>query len=355
AIQIGQGLGAAHDKGIAHRDLKPENILITRDGQVKILDFGLAKLAEPAGDGITQTSAGHATTPGAVLGTVGYMSPEQVRGQNVDHRGDIFALGVILYEMLAGRRAFVAGSTVETMNAILTEDPPSLSGEHSRISPVLDRIVQRCMEKEPDQRFQSGRDIAFALEATRDTTDAIGALTSAPQKKRKTGFWTVSIAILAAVALGFLAGRMLGPVSPETAAPERLSQLTFEEGPETQPSISPDGKSFVYVTEDGGDLDIFFQRVGGETALNLTADSPEDDQQPAFSPDGERIAFRSERGGGGIYLMGATGESVRRLTHLGYNPEWSPDGNSLLVATESIDNPFGRSSISSLYRVDVAT
>ena len=165
ALQVARGLAAAHEKGIVHRDLKPENLFITRDGHIKILDFGLAKLTQPLDSGSAsnlQTAAG--TEAGVIMGTVGYMSPEQVRGQAVDHRSDIFSFGAILYEMLNGQRAFQGDSTVETMNAILKTDPPEVRVSSGPTSPAVDRVVKHCLEKNPDDRFQSAHDLAFALE-----------------------------------------------------------------------------------------------------------------------------------------------------------------------------------------------
>ncbi|MGI8839019.1 MAG: serine/threonine-protein kinase, partial [Pyrinomonadaceae bacterium] len=166
SLQIAHGLAAAHAKGIVHRDLKPENLFLTKDGRVKILDFGLAKLTG-SGDGTqSQTEVPTRrvdTDPGVVMGTIGYMSPEQLRGRAADHRSDIFSFGAILYEMLSGKRAFRGESTADTMSAILREDPPDLSGTNKNVAPALERVVNHCLEKNPEERFHSASDLAFAI------------------------------------------------------------------------------------------------------------------------------------------------------------------------------------------------
>ncbi len=228
ALQMARGLGAAHDRGIVHRDLKPENVFLTRDGNLKILDFGLAKLARPevspGGEETLATAASPATTPGIVMGTAGYMSPEQVRGMAADHRSDIFSFGAILYEMLAGGRAFQRDTSVETMTAILKEEPPELVESGRAIPPAVYRIVRRCLEKEPEQRFQSAKDLAFALEAVSGTSGPTAALPpgAAPRFLPfiRTAFVAGAVCVVVATAAYFLGRGRASPV-PE------LRRLTF--------------------------------------------------------------------------------------------------------------------------------
>jgi eukaryotic-like serine/threonine-protein kinase len=338
-IQIAAALAVAHEKGIIHRDLKPENIFITSDRRVKILDFGLAKLAQEAKDvdGRGRT-ARHLTSVGIVVGTPAYMSPEQVTAKALDHRTDIFSLGSVLYEMISGRPAFDGLSAIEIMHTVLNAEPVPLSTLVPDISPLLEAIVRHCLEKDPWERFQSARDLAFQLRMLpeiQETRTGNRALPAGAGRRRSRIAAAIAAGVLVLAAGGFALFRARNGAPPPAARTFR--QLTFGDGVEMFPTLAPDGALFAYVSSHSGNRDIYVQRVDGRTGINLTSDSPADDSEPAFSPDGSQIAFRSERAGGGIFLMGATGESVRRLTDFGYNPAWSPDGTRIAVATERVE------------------
>ena len=256
--QIATGLAAAHDKGIVHRDLKPDNVFITSDGRAKILDFGIAKLLHSPTDVETRaTAAGAHTDAGIVLGTSGYMSPEQIRGGAVDHRADIFALGAMLFEMLSGTRPFAAATGADAMSAVLSRDPAELVTPDGTTPPALDRLTRRCLEKAPEQRLQSARDLAFALEAitlgtgraaSRRHTDAVAA--PAPPAWRERAAWLRAAGLAAVTAVVALRP---GPAAPPPATPARFTvELPFKSVTAgTGVSVSPDGTAIVAQSQVG--------------------------------------------------------------------------------------------------------
>src|ERR1700722_11814776 len=262
-VQISQGLAAAHEKGIVHRDLKPENVFVTKDGRIKILDFGLAKLAQIAGsDDVTLTSSN--TAPGVVMGTASYMAPEQVRGDIADARTDIFAFGAVLYEMLSGVRAFRRDTAAETMTAVLNSDPPEISDPIGHISPSLDRTVRRCLEKNPEQRFQSARDLSFALSALSGTDTSVGvraAAALAGPRRMSLMPWLV----LGALAVAAVAGT--GWWMPSRPVPMTRMQFALavpDEMSVSHMALSNDGKMLAFISpeENTGLPMLYLQRIG---------------------------------------------------------------------------------------------
>ena len=357
AIQTANALAVAHANGIIHRDLKPENLFVTTDGRVKILDFGLAKLAADIHEADGRSGSGRGlTSTGMVVGTPGYMSPEQVRAVAViDHRTDIFSFGAVLYEMITGQRAFDRPSAVETMHAVLSDEPTPLEAP---MPAALEATLRRCLEKDPRRRFQSAADLAFHLQTLADvqrSRTGTGAV-PIPRPFRSAMPFRIAaaVALVFALAAGALLWRVLRGARP--APPRTYQQLTSADGMETFPTFAPDGKSFAYVSRQTGNRDIYVQRVDGRIGLDITAESAADDSEPAFSPDGAQIAFRSERDGGGIFVMGVAGDSPRRLTNFGHNPSWSPDGTKLVFATEDVEmSPSVRGRSSELWTVDLST
>ena len=362
ATQIARGLAAAHQKNLVHRDLKPENVFVLADGQVKILDFGLARsVAPPAASGAADTIA--VTDPGTVLGTVGYMAPEQVRAVAVDARADLFALGAVLFEMLSGRGAFQRDTAPETMTAVLREDVPELAGSRADLPPALDRIVQHALEKDPQARFQTASDVVFALTSLSGSGTASSRAVAAMQEpaagsrrsRRAAGMIAGAALIAGAAVAGWAVGRRSQASPPATEGRwNQFTQLTDAAGEEHAPVVSPDGSSFVFVSRVRGSWDIYVQRVGGRNPLLVAGDPARQEVWPRFSPDGRQIAFSEMDADGGIFVVGATGESERRLTDAGGNPAWSPDGRQIVFATETVDLPYSRSSTSHLYVVDAA-
>jgi Tol biopolymer transport system component len=370
AIPLADAIAAAHDAGVTHRDIKPGNIMVGDDDRVRVLDFGLSKVlgAGPSTDAATEVVSRHITAEGTILGTVAYMAPEQAEGKAVDARSDIFALGVVLYQMATGELPFTGDTGISVISSILRDDPPPVNRHNARLPHHLARIIRRCLQKNPEKRYQTAKDLRNDLETLKaefdsgelQMSEAVDALPRPERSGISRGLAAVGavVFILFGIGIGFLLfGRGAAPEIMTASKPKAtwsLQPLTMEAGAETQPRLTAAGDWVVYTARDGGDWDIFLRGVGGDNPINLTANSGDDDTAPAISPDGRQIAFRSERQGGGIFVMGRTGESVRKLSDTGNNPDWSPDGATLAVADAFIlETAYSRQALSGIHLLDV--
>ena len=358
ANQIAAGLAAAHAKSIVHRDLKPENIFITTDGRVKILDFGLAKLnpAKPASGSNSEVATQRAITdPGTVMGTVGYMSPEQVRGQQVDHRSDIFSLGSILYEMLRGERAFQRETMAETMTAILKDDVQELSETNARISPQLEKIVRRCLEKKPDQRFQTASDLGFALgtlsgswgsSESKVAWSSAATISTTQRWSREHLLWGAAGMALGAIVVAIAAWLLIGRSTLPKTNPNVVRRMTLKL-PDDQPlalskfgplgigrtamAISPDGSLLVYAGERNGKSQLYQRALDQFDARPISG--TEGAYSPFFSPDGRSIGFFSGDKLKKVSLQG--GEPVTLCeARIPHGASWGPDDTIVFSDSE---------------------
>ena len=334
AVQIVHGLAAAHDKGIVHRDLKPENVWICSDGRTKILDFGLAKLTETELHEATATTLEPVlqTEPGVVLGTAGYMSPEQLRGQKADRRSDIFSFGAVLYEMLSGQSAFRRATAADTASAILKEEPPGLLTTGRNIPAILDDIVRHCLEKNPEERFQSARDLAFHLASMSSASDSSAAL---PAAMRETGTkypalrWMIACLAIAIAAIGAYWYR--GKIQAKPAVVKFL-RLTDFAGIEESPAFSPDGKSVAFVSDSTGSRQIWIRLLAGGPPLQLTHGAG-DHREPRWSQDSAAIIYYTPPPEGDaqgvLWEVSALGGAPRRLVSSMSGADVSHDGKRL--------------------------
>ncbi len=364
AIQIADGLDAAHAKGILHRDIKPANIFVTRSGHAKLLDFGLAKLvadapAEARAAAPTRTADEPLSTPGTAVGTVAYMSPEQARGDTLDARSDLFSFGVVLYEMVTGRQAFTGGTSAVIFDAILHKAPTAPVRLNPDLPADLERIVNKAMEKARELRYQTAADLRVDLVRLKRDSDAAHAAASTEPPpsgrgrmapaigRRRWAWWAAGAAAVVALGAVVVTWRLggLAPSADEVPHLANTAKLTTGLGVEDFPNWSPDGRTLAYQSDQAGNWDIWVTQVEGGQAVNRTADSASDDLGPVWSPDGQWIAFFSDREGGGYFVMPGVGGVARKVVAWPAGEtyptwaQWSPDSAQIVFVLGQQTSP----------------
>jgi eukaryotic-like serine/threonine-protein kinase len=333
ATQIADGLARAHAAGIVHRDLKPENIMVTRDGYVKILDFGLAKLMSSVdASASTATMSVLATHPGVVMGTAGYMSPEQARGADVDYRSDIFSFGSILYEMVAGKQPFKGPSAAQTLAAIIEDEPPAVTEANPKTPTPLAWIIDRCLAKDPDDRYTSTRDLARDLQSIRDHLSDANVSSQIPQvapaasspKWLKTALFAVAGLTLGSILTAWLMPR---PKSESVT----FHTLTFS-GNDLLPSVAPDGRTVAFVSDRDGHQRIWLKQLESGSE-NVLTPGP-DDSNPRFSPDNAWVLYIHNRA---VYRIPSLGGEPRKVLDNVDDANWSPDGKQIVFVHLELD------------------